>query len=232
MLASMSAPIRWRENAAVILLNLAILGGFMSRIRDPRLDAIRVEPPPTMTPAPAPTEVVLRVYVSGEVSRPGVVDLPDGARVDDAVRGVGGFTADAARDHINLASALGDGQQIHVPRRDEVAGRPPDGLVPGGVGPAGGGIGGGGIGGGGIASIAGVGGVGGVGEVTADGLIDINRADAAALDALPGVGPALAARIVAHREANGPFAGVEALVDVAGIGPKTLERMRAMVVVR
>lgn len=213
----------------MILLNLAILGGFTSRIRDPRLDAIRIEPPPTMTPAPAPTEVVLRVYVSGEVSRPGVVDLPAGARVDDALRGVGGFTADAARDHINLASALGDGQQIHVPRREDVAGRPPDGLVPGGVGPAGGGIGGGGIGSGGIASIAGV---GGVGEVTADGLIDINRADAAALESLPGVGPALAARIVAHREANGPFAGVEALVDVAGIGPKTLERMRAMVVVR
>lgn len=253
MLGNMSSSIRWREHAAVILLNLTVLGVFASRLADPRVDAVMIEPPPTLTPAPVPTKAVLHVYVSGAVARPGVVDLPEGARVSDALRGVGGFSGEAARDHVNLASPLGDGQQVHVPRRDEVAGRPPDGFVPGGVGGismgAVGGVGvfgagdsGAGVGGAGIASIGGAvagagslnttggGAAGAVPEVS--GLIDINRADAAALDVLPGVGPALAARIVAHRDAHGPFASVEGLVDVAGIGPKTLERMRGMIVVR
>ncbi len=241
MLGLMRANSRWREHAAFILLNLAILGGFASRVRDPRVAAVRIEPPPTVTPAPAPTDVILHVYVSGAVSRPGVVDLPEGARVADALRGAGGFSNDAARDHVNLASTLGDGQQIHVPGRDDVAGRPPDGLVPGGLGsPSLGGVGGAGnsslsgsgVGGSGTSSLHGSASAGPGAGVDTAGLIDINRADIAALEALPGVGPALAARIVAHRDENGPFASVEGLVDVAGIGPKTLERMRGMIIIR
>lgn len=60
-------------------------------------------------------------------------------------------------------------------------------------------------------------------------LIDINRAPAAELELLPGIGPALAARIVEHRQAHGPFRRVEDLTSVRGIGPVTLERLRPRV---
>ena len=62
--------------------------------------------------------------------------------------------------------------------------------------------------------------------------VDINRAMSEELDALPGIGPQLAARIVAYREANGPFSTVEELQNVEGIGEKTLEHLRPYVVVR
>ena len=60
--------------------------------------------------------------------------------------------------------------------------------------------------------------------------VDVNAASAEALAAaLPGVGPVKAAAIVAHREAHGPFASADALVEVRGIGPKTLERLRPLI---
>ena len=69
---------------------------------------------------------------------------------------------------------------------------------------------------------------GGAASAGADDLVDLNSADAAALDALPGIGPVLAERIVAHRE-DGPFTTVDELADVAGIGPTLLERLRDLV---
>ncbi len=67
-----------------------------------------------------------------------------------------------------------------------------------------------------------------IGEATSvDGRININSADAAALDGLPGVGPVLAARIAEYRDAHGPFASVDALDDVSGVGPAVLEKIRA-----
>ncbi|OLT27487.1 hypothetical protein BJF83_02610 [Nocardiopsis sp. CNR-923] len=56
--------------------------------------------------------------------------------------------------------------------------------------------------------------------------VDVNRADAATLTGLPRIGEVIAAEIVAHREANGPFASVDELVEVNGIGERTLETLR------
>lgn len=67
------------------------------------------------------------------------------------------------------------------------------------------------------------------GGVGATGPLDINRADEAALDELPGVGPATAAAIVAHRDEHGPFTSVTSLQEVPGIGPAKLERLRDLV---
>lgn len=64
------------------------------------------------------------------------------------------------------------------------------------------------------------------------GVVELNRADAAALATLPGVGPVLAARIVAYREREGPFGAVDSLLAVPGIGPATLDRIRPLVRVR
>ena len=72
---------------------------------------------------------------------------------------------------------------------------------------------------------------GGATGVTADGRVNLNTADIAALETLPRIGPALAQRIVEWREANGGFRAVEDLLAVSGIGDKMFETLRDLVVV-
>lgn len=158
----------------------------------------------------APTEVVV-VHVLGAVVEPGIVEVPLGSRVIDAIAAARGPAEDAELGGVNLARVVIDGEQLWVPRVGEV---PPGGAGGGGVG-AGGGSGGAGA-------------SGGTG-VDSQGRVNINTADAAALETLAGVGPALAARIIAWREQNGPFRSVDELTAVSGIGPRTLDGMRNQV---
>jgi competence protein ComEA len=146
----------------------------------------------------------LVVHVVGAAVRPGVVQVPSGARVLDAVAAAGGLRLDADPARMNLAARLTDGQRVVVP----VVGEP----LPAAAGDTAGGAGPGS--GGGPA-----------------GPIDLNLATEAELDALPGVGPATAAAIVAHRSAHGPFRSVDALGEVRGIGPAKLEALRPLVTV-
>ena len=145
--------------------------------------------------APAP----LRVHVGGAVAAPGVYDLAEGARVLDAVEAAGGFAEGAARDALNLARAVSDGEQVVVPSEADIAAQE---AVSAGAGGAAAGAG---------ASAA----AGGAG-----GKVNINTASAAQLDTLPGVGASTAEKIVADREANGPFKTVEDLKRASGIGDK------------
>lgn len=138
------------------------------------------------------------VHVVGEVASPGVIELEAGARVGDAVAAAGGATERAVLDGVNLARVVADGEQIVVPDAEAAA----QGSV-GGAGGAGDGSGGG-----------------------TGGAIDLNAADAAELETLPRVGPALAQRIVEWRQRNGRFSSVDQLLDVSGIGQKTLDGFR------
>ncbi len=128
------------------------------------------------------------VHVLGAVAEPGIVELGAGARVVDAIAAAGGLAGDADPAGVNLARPIVDGEQLVVPREGEVAP------------PAGSGVSAGGIGAG------------------SGGRVSINQADAATLDTLPRIGPALAQRIIDWREANGPFTDVSQLMEVAGIG--------------
>lgn len=153
----------------------------------------------------------LIIHVSGAVTAPGVVRLPGGARVDDALSAAGGPTAEADLTAINLARPLVDGEQIHVPVPGEDP-RPQPGDAPGsGTGDAGG---------------ADAGADGAASGPDTAGAIDLNTASLAELEELPGVGPAIAQRILEHREKNGPFDSVDGLLEVSGIGPATLEEIR------
>ena len=144
---------------------------------------------------PVPVEVVV-LHVHGAVGEPGIVELPLGSRVVDAIAAARGPTDDADLGAVNLARVVADGEQLYVPRLGEA---PPPTVT--GSGP------------------------------DAQGRVNLNTADAAALETLAGVGPALAARIVAWREQNGPFRSVDELTAVSGIGPKTLDGMRDQVTV-
>ncbi len=150
----------------------------------------------------APGTPTLLVHVVGEVREPGVVRLPPGSRVGDAIEAAGGAKRTADLAALNLAAPVTDGEQVRVPKPGEVALTNPQSS---GGDPAG--------------STGGAGG----------GALDLNTADAATLETLPGVGPVLAERIVSHRDQHGPFASVDALQDVSGIGPATFDRLRDLV---
>ncbi|WP_402371157.1 ComEA family DNA-binding protein [Isoptericola rhizosphaerae] len=159
-------------------------------------------PAPAAASATAPAAVV--VHVTGEVAEPGLVDLPAGARVADAVEGAGGAGDDADLAALNLARAVVDGEQVHVPAPGEdppaVPAPVPEGSTDG----------------------------------TADGAggapVALNTAGAEALTSLPGVGPVIAERIVAWRDEHGPFTRVEELTEISGIGPALLADVRDLVV--
>ena len=148
---------------------------------------------PAATPEPAdrPGAAGIVVHVLGAVRRPGLVRLPSGARVQDAIEAAGGLKRSANPDDLNLAQPLADGQQIVIGTQ-----RHPDGEVreAGGTDAEPG---------------------------AAPSWIDLNRATPTQLEALPGVGPVTAASIVAWREQHRRFTRVEELQEVDGIGPKT-----------
>lgn len=146
---------------------------------------------------PAAEPAVVCVHVAGCVAAPGVVSLPEGSRVSDAVDAAGGLTAGAAPQAVNLARVLADGEQVVIPSTAEAS-----------------------------APAAPSSAEGAAGTPAAGGKVNLNTADAAELQTLSGVGAAKAAKIIAHREKNGPFKTVDDLVDVSGIGEKTLEALR------
>ena len=146
------------------------------------------------------------VHVAGEVKNPGVYTLPSGARLIDAVNAAGGATARADLEVINLATPLIDSSQIYVPAKGVAAhpvfARPQPGIN-------------------GVASST--------NNVSASGLVNINRASVTELDSLPGVGPSTAQAIVEYRVAHGPFGSPEDLLNVKGIGPAKFEAMRKLI---
>jgi competence protein ComEA len=155
------------------------------------------------TTATAPTEVV--VHVAGAVVSPGVRRLPPGSRVTDALDAAGGALPGADLPRINLAAPLVDGQQVYVPKPGEELPVAAGAGLPGGAGNA------------------------GTGGSVPGAPVDLNTGTAEQLDTLPGVGPATAAAIIAHREQHGPFTSVDQLLDVRGIGEAKLEQLRDLV---
>lgn len=147
----------------------------------------------------APTRIA--VHVVGAVQQPGVYHFSAGARGDDALRAAGGPSGDADLRRVNLAATLFDGQQFVIPRKGEQLATtvPPSG--------------------------------GGLDSETSNTplLVDLNRATVAELDQLPGVGPSTARAIVDHRTRNGPFASVDDLLAVRGIGPAKLVELKPFV---
>ncbi|MDO5493612.1 MAG: ComEA family DNA-binding protein [Nesterenkonia sp.] len=151
-------------------------------------------------------ESALVVHVAGAVESPGIVELQPEARVHEAIEAAGGVTSEAAPEGLNLAAPAEDGSLIHVPTSEE---------LDEGVGPPS--ADGGGEQDGGSGPDA--------GPETAESAVDVNTADSETLQNLPGVGPAMAERIIDHRESEGPFAALEDLAAVSGIGPARLQEL-------
>jgi competence protein ComEA len=170
---------------AALAAGAVVLRGRPQEVAAPDVVARGVAlPGPTATSSPgAQAADVVVVAVAGKVARPGLVRLPAGSRVDDALRAAGGPLPGTDPGLLNLARRLVDGEQVLVGVDPPPA--PPEAA---GAGPVEG------------------------------GPLDLNRATAADLDALPGIGPVLAQRIVDWRTEHGRFASIEQLREVTGIG--------------
>ena len=148
----------------------------------------------------------LTVHVVGQVFKPGLVRLPAGSRVADALAKAGGPRPDADLAAINLARMLADGEQLRVPLPGEVLVGPPPSAAPGSTS-----------------------GSPGAGAAQSGGLVRLNSATVSELDALPGVGPVLAQRIIDWRTEHGRFASVDELGEVSGIGEKVFAQLKPKV---
>ena len=175
-------------------------------------------PPAASGSASAAPDIAV-LYVVGAVEHAGVVRVAADARVTDALTAAGGTAADADLSRLNLARPVVDGERLYVPRIGEA--EVPAELPPGGGAGAGAGVGGSGSG------AAGAGG----GAGAAAQVVDLNTADATALETLPGIGPALAERILAWRDEHGGFRSVEDLLEVSGIGEGRFAELRDRVTV-
>lgn len=218
----------WRRVVAVAIATpiAAIVVWWMVRLPAPPVENFIPMAPTVTSPAAAldtpangvlapldtlaPTRIA--IHVVGAVQQPGVYHLVVGARGDDALRAAGGPTRDADVRRVNLAAPLMDGQQFVVPRVGErlTTTVPSLGSVVGG-------------------QSAGDTGINPGVNLGAPLLVDLNQATVAELDQLPGVGPSTARAIIDHRTRNGPFASVDDLLAVRGIGHAKLAELKPFV---
>ncbi len=183
-----------------VLAGFILAGAIFIVVRLPAGEPIALEP--------SPTKVPIQVDVIGEVVRPGVYSLPEGSRVQDAIDAAGGLLAGTSATDINLAAKLEDGQQLKIGNVTSVAGtNQGQGGAPFSVIPTQTGGGGG----------------------TSSDLVDINTATLDQLESLPGIGPTIAQNIINYRTQHGPFAQIEDIMNVPGIGPSTFDSIQDLI---
>ena len=154
---------------------------------------------------PAPTPEPIQVHVAGAGVRPGLYDLPEDSRVMDAIEAAGGLVADADKNGLNLAARVEDAERLDIPY---VAGYvPPEDQ--------------------GFVVVT----EGTPSALVGTELVDINTASLQELDGLPGIGPTTAQKIIAYRDEHGPFARIEDIVNVSGIGAATYEDIKDLITV-
>lgn len=155
---------------------------------------------------PAPTIAPIAVHVIGAVPRPGLYKFSEGARVQDAIDAAGGMLAEGNADALNLAALLEDGQQLDIPYKD--------GSEP-------------------INDTSTFDLPSSATDTSTDNsdedLVNINSASSDELEALPGIGPTTAQKIIDYRNENGPFSTIEDIMNVSGIGPATFDEIKDLI---
>ena len=162
---------------------------------------------PKVSEVPEDTEAeTIFVDVCGAVISPGVYEINADSRVFQVIEAAGGFLPEAASSTVNQAQPVSDGQQIYVPTQEEAE----EGALPAAIQPA------------------------DPGSETADanGVVNINTADAAALKSLSGIGDAKAQAILAYREEHGSFSSIEEIMQVPGIKESTFSAIKDKIAVK
>lgn len=192
-LMAVVASVGWLLRAKAVPIAVAVAPGTPA-VATSAVSASSPSAAPASAQSPTVVSTIL-VHVIGAVASPGLVTLPQGARVADAIFAAGGLRGDADPAELNLAAVVSDGSQIIIGTTSAPRGDVREGSTSSGA-----------LSAGGAAAIA---------------LIDLNTATLAQLDTLPGVGPVTAQAIVDFRTKNGGFRKVEELQEVDGIGAKT-----------
>lgn len=190
------------------LFFLSVLGAMLLFIKKPAPAPIvihSITPPVAHTRMPTATPEPIHVYVCGAVAHPGVYVIPWESRVQQAIDAAGGATANADLVRINLALRVYDEQQIYVPAVDEMATPVLPTAIPYTAGSA--------------MSFA-------TGQK-----VNINTASVSELESLPGIGPALAQRIVDYRQSAGSFQRLEDIKKVRGIGDGIFAQIKELITV-
>lgn len=152
------------------------------------------------------------VHITGEVKEPGIKELPDEARIADAIEAAGGVTENADLDEVNLAFVLSDGQKIYIPNKNEKE-------ISGEI----------------VYITAGSGNNVIVEDKVERGKkqkVNINEAKQEDFEQLPGIGPSIAKKIIEYREQNGKFTSIDELQEVKGIGEAKFENIKEYIMVK
>lgn len=182
---------------------IVLIGALLFSLNRPVREERKEEP--SIVIEEEPRNVKVAVHIGGAVRNPGLYYIPANSRVADAIQTAGGPTSDADLDAINLASKITDGSKVIVPSKVKVS------NISSSL----------------SNSLEGA----STGINSSNKKININTATAKELEELPGIGPALAGRIVSYRETNGPFKSIEEIKKVSGIGEKKFEAIKDLIVV-
>lgn len=209
--------------AVLVVIGLQFLGSQSARAPAP---AISMAAPPAATHNAAPRAPARSIWidVAGAVRRPGLYELPAGSRAAAAIERAGGPLRRAELAAVNQAAKLADGQQIVVPVRGDApvaSGSAPAGATSSGATSAGAASAG--------ATSAGATSSGAAAASGSGSKVSLGSATQAQLEQLDGIGPALAGRIIAYRQAHGGFRSVDELQEVEGIGDKRFRALRSSV---
>ncbi len=147
------------------------------------------------------------VHITGAVKNKGILRLPEGSRISDAIEAAGGETKEADLDSINLAYVLEDGQKIYIPSQEDKENNEQKQYITTESGDT--------------TNIKENSKIEGENEK-----VNINTANQSELETLPGIGPSLASRIIEYREQNGKFNSIEELKNVKGIGDAKFEDLK------
>lgn len=152
----------------------------------------------------------IMVDISGEIITPGVVKLPEGSRIIDAITAAGGKTEDADLSKVNLAYILDDGVQLYIPRYNEklekeiVQTEPGVGIIQEGI------------------------------NTTSkkDSKVNINTANKEKLATLPGIGEGTAEKIIEYRSKTGKFKAIDEIKKIPGIGESKFKSLKDKITIK
>lgn len=147
---------------------------------------------------------MIKVYVTGEVNNPGVIELEEGARIEDAIENAGGIKPEANLNDVNLAYEVSDGEKIYIPNLLDATGTEN------------------------IEEMS----TENSSTSNSNKKVNINKATVTELTNIPGIGESTAEKIIAYREENGKFKSVEDIKKVSGIGTSKYEKLKDYISVK
>lgn len=158
------------------------------------------------------SETTIVVHITGEIIKPGIIELKENARIADAIDAAGGVTTQADLNEVNLAFVLSDGQKIYIPNKSEKEKNSKKTYITSECGNN---------------------------VIIEDNLqelksqkVNINEANKEKLEELPGIGPSIAQKIIEYRNQIGKFTSIEQLLEVSGIGEAKYAKIKDSVVVK